>query len=306
MIRVKPRETAGGRGLRWYQFRLRTLLVLMLLASVAMGAVATTMRAAARQRDAVAEFCAAGGWVYYRDQLDADGSFLLELQNKPPGPPWLRKLLGDDFFRTVEQADVDSDAACKYLPQFDQLRIVVVREGVTDAGLEHLNELRQLRDLVLFNDGLTSAGFEHIAELTWLEHLSLRGTHTGDAELERLRPMAKLRHLGLEETKVTDAGLRHLEGLTSLEDLRLDKTQVGDAGVGRLKGLARLRKLGLSGTRISDAAVPCLVGFKQLSGLDVDNTNVSAEGVRKLERALPRCDVLSSKSSKPHDPFRSL
>jgi hypothetical protein len=278
----------------------------MLPAGLGIGTAATTLRNVGRQRDAVAEFRGAGGAVYYRDQLDADGSFLLELQNKPPGPPWLRKLLGDDFFRTVEKADVDSDAACEFLPQFDHLRIVVVREGVTDAGLEHLNELRQLRDLVLINNGLTGAGFEHIAELTWLEHLSLRGTHSGDAELERLRAMAKLRYLGLEETKVTDAGLRHLEGLTNLEELRLDETQVGDAGVERLKGLARLRKLSLSGTRISDAAVGCLAGLNHLSGLDVDNTNVSAEGVRTLEQALPRCDVLSSKSSKPHHPFRRL
>jgi hypothetical protein len=53
---------------RWYQYSLRTLLLLMLLVSVGMSAVATRMRTARRQRDAVAAIQESGGSVaYYHD-----------------------------------------------------------------------------------------------------------------------------------------------------------------------------------------------------------------------------------------------
>jgi hypothetical protein len=77
--------------------------------------------------------------------------------------------------------------------------------------------------------------------------------------------------------------------------LELGGTRIGDAaGVDRLGALKQLKRLGLGGTRITDAAVRHLTGMKHIVRLELQHTNVSAEGVRKIEQALPDCDVRSS------------
>jgi hypothetical protein len=289
-MRSQPKMTDDKPRRRWYQYSLRTLLLLMLLVSVGMSLVATRMRAARRQRDAVAAIKKSGGWVTYSH--DDDTSFPLP-GRPPPGPLWLRRLLGDDFFTTVEGAYVESDADFECLERLDQLKRLRCGPEVTEAGLAHLKDLRHLRDLDLMGHRVAGAKFEHITALTELEDLNLSGTDIGDAELERLKTMSQLHFLGLVDTKISDAGLRHLEGLDRLEELLLNKTQIGDTGVEHLKGLTRLKRLGLGETRITDAALECLTGLKNLQRLGLQFTNVSAEGVTKIEQALPDCDIRS-------------
>ena len=266
-------------------------MLLLLLVSIGMSWFATKMRAARRQRDAAAAIGKSGGWVaYYRESDEAIPSYTQPL----PGPLWLRRLLGDDFFATVTDAFVTSDGDFKYLEQLDQLKQLRCGLDVTEAGLAHLKDLRQLRKLDLMGRRVAGVEFEHVAVLTQLEDLNLGGTDAGDAELERLQAMTRLRALGLAGTRITDAGLRYLEGLTRLETLSLSKTHIGNAGVEHLRGLARLRVLGLVETRITDAAIECLVGLKQLRFLELQGTNVSTEGVMTLDRALPGSDVRCS------------
>ena len=304
MTRTKPQKTVGRPGRRWCRYSLRALLLLVLLVSIGMSLFATRMRRATRQRDAVAAIEKSGGWVYYYHQFDPpDYSCFSFPRPPPPGPLWLRNLLGDDFFTSVVEAYVESDTDLKYLKQLDQLKRLGCAPEVTEAGLAHLKELRQLRHLDLSERRVTGATFEHIVALAELEELHLGLTDTGDAELERLETMTRLRWLGLGGTKITDAGLRHLEGLTRLEHLTLNQTQIGDAGVEHLKGLKQLKELGLGQTRVSDASLEHLTGFQHLVRLELQRTKVSAEGVRKVKRALPRCDVFSSMPGPPFDPF---
>ncbi|MFP6610941.1 MAG: hypothetical protein VB835_01430, partial [Pirellulales bacterium] len=80
---------------------------------------------------------------------------------------------------------------------------ITVRLGfskITDAGLEHLKGLTELKELLLYNTKITDAGLEHLKGLTNLELLIIR------------------------HTQVTDAGLEHLKGLTELEVLDLSDT----------------------------------------------------------------------------------
>ena len=291
MTCAKPETDAARPRLRWYQYRLRTLLLFVLLVNIAMSVVATKMRAARRQRDAVAAIEKSGGSVWYDHEVDESGFSLLPGHRPPPWPSWLRKLLGDDFFRTVVTAYVESDASFEPLKQLDRLQHLSCDDSVTEAGLAHLKELRQLRDLDLMTNPSVAAGLEHITALTQLEELNLSNTDVGDAELERLKGMTQLRYLGLVGTRITDAGLRHLEGLTRLEELALNKTQIGDAGVAHLKGLKQLKRLGLGNTRVTDASLEHLIGLKNLVRLELQFTSVTAEGVRKIDRALPHCDI---------------
>ena len=89
-----------------------------------------------------------------------------------------------------------------------------------------------------------------------------------DADIKHIKCLTNLTWLSLVNTDVTDAGLAHLKGLTKLQTLGLDLTQVTDAGLVHLKGLTNLRNLALQRTQVTDS------------------------GVKKLQKALPNCDIL--------------
>jgi hypothetical protein len=140
---------------------------------------------------------------------------------------------------------------------------------VTDRGLVHLKDLRQLRMLVLDSTNVTDAGLANLEGLTTLHQLALNETHVTDAGLAHLKGLVHLDELQLACTPVTDAGLVHLEGLTMLRELSLERTQVTDAGLVHLRGLTNLRSLNLGGTKVT------YVG-----------------GVKGLQEALPNCTIL--------------
>jgi hypothetical protein len=68
-------------------------------------------------------------------------------------------------------------------------------------------------------------------------------------------------------------------------------TKVTDARLEHLKGLSRLQQLTLNGTKVTDAALKHLKGLSQLQMLWLHNTQVTSKGVRKLEQALPKCQI---------------
>jgi hypothetical protein len=257
---------APARKLRWFQYSLRSLLLVMLLASIGMSWVAVRMQRARRQKDAVEEITNLGGEVMYDYEVQANRRFPLA---QPPGPAWLRSLLGEDFFATVVHAYPTA--------------------SVTDANLEHLKTLTQLRLLVIEGGQITDAGLEHLKGLTGLRVLSISGTQVTDAGLVHLTGLTQLRTLCVNEPRVTDAGFVHLEGLTELQVLELPATQITDAGMEHIKGLTQLRELSLGGTQVTDAGLEHLKGLTQLQKLFLSNTKVTDDGVKRLQQALPKC-----------------
>jgi hypothetical protein len=200
--------------LRWYQFRLRTLMVVVLLVAVACSWFTVKRQRARRQARQVQAIRVETdlGLVWYDYEVDADGRRLSA--PKAPAPAWLVNLLGIDFF-----ADVVS---------------VTVIGGGSDCT-KHLESLTELRTLELFNTRVTDAGLERLGGLTGLERLQLSIAEVTDAGLEHLKGFANLRELDLSGAQVTDAGLEHLQGLTNLVQLDLHGTQVTEQGVKRLR-----------------------------------------------------------------------
>ena len=130
----------------------------------------------------------------------------------PPGPAWLRSLLGDDFFGNVHT-------------------VFLRGEYITDADVERLKEFKALRSLSLHGAQVTDAGLESLAGLTQLTELMLDGTRISDAGLERLPVLAKLDTLLLDGTQVTGVGLEHLKAATHLRFLCLSDARVTDGGL---------------------------------------------------------------------------
>ena len=97
---------------RWLQFSLRTLLVFVTLSAFASGWFAVKMQRVRRQREAVSAIRAASGLVWYDYEVNARPTGSVP---KPPGPAWMRKLLGDDCFAKVAWADVRDDAGLEHV-----------------------------------------------------------------------------------------------------------------------------------------------------------------------------------------------
>jgi len=196
--------------LRWrFQFSIRSLLVLTVAVAILCSWLSVEMKEARKQKEAVEAIGALKGGILYDWQISGSG------KTKPTGPAWLRNVVGDDFFVSVNT--------------------VVSNTEFTDAVLQHLEGMTQLQYLYLGHTKVTDAGLEHFAGLTQLRFLGLTNTQVTDAGLAHLEGLTQLQHLEIGGTKVTDAGLEHLKELSQFQALGLDGTQVTDTGLTYLK-----------------------------------------------------------------------
>ena len=139
---------------------------------------------------------------------------------------------------------------------------------------------------------VSDADLEHLRTLGQLRSLNLSGTAITDAGLASLENLTSLQVLQLSSTRVSDAGVPHLRGLTQLRELSFYHTHVTDDGLASLKGLVNLHDLTLSGPRITDAGLTQLAGLKDLRHLYLGQTGVSKAGAQALKKALPKIEII--------------
>ena len=90
---------------------------------------------------------------------------------------------------------------------------------------------------------------------------------------------------------MSDAQIECFRGLTGFYQVNLSKTQITDTGLRVVADFVHLVHLDVSGTRITDSGLEHLKGLAQLQTLDIVDTQVTDEGVKKLQEALPNCDI---------------
>ena len=200
---------------RWLQFRLRTLLIGVLVLSLSLSWYAARVTQIQRQNRAI-------------DSLWEHSCFVPPAEDDPaPVVSFLWRCFGQDLF---------------YEPTF-----VWAMEGrACDSDLRYLHEFRNPDkiDTVLLQDTrVTDMGLTQLESLAGLQKLGLNGTQITDSGLGHLKGLVNLQELFLADTQITDVGLEHLKGLTGLEKLVLDDTQVTDTGLDQLKGLTNLKVL---------------------------------------------------------------
>lgn len=255
---------------RWGRYSLRTLLVLVMIASAGFGWLGVKVRQAQRQKEAVEAISKLYGDVWYDYEFGLSDD--VNDAATPPGPAWLRKLLGQDFFANVYSVRLDG--------------------AVTEAQLIPLEGLSQLTDLYFGNSQLTDAALARLQRLTHLKRLqTFHCTQVTDAGIVHLRGLSELKWLGLCGAQVTDAGLLHLRGLTQLQVLDLNKSQITDTGLMHLQGLSELEWLDLGDTQITDAGLPHLQRLTKLDHLILEGTQVTDAGCRELARFLPNLKI---------------
>jgi len=192
----------------------------------------------------------------------------------PPGSPWLRRLVGDDYFQYVEKVHLDNT-------------------DVTDADLRSImGRLRKVRRLSLNFTDVSDVGLAHLSTVRQLRYLGLAETRiTGDG-LQYIAGCGRLEELVLENTAVGDDELKHLKELTELEFVNLSGTRVTSAGIADLASLVNLVQLYAYDTPVDDSAIP---HFKRMNGriteLHVSGSQFSGRGLLVLQHALPSCNI---------------
>ena len=76
-----------------------------------------------------------------------------------------------------------------------------------------------------------------------------------------------------------------------VDTVLLANTRTTDADLAQLARLRRPYRMDLSGTQITDAGLDLLKPLASLRTLDLSKTHVTAEGVKKLQEALPNCQI---------------
>jgi hypothetical protein len=130
---------------RYLTFSLRTLFVVTTALAVWLGIVVNRAR---EQREAVKAIEAAGGSVYYNynsEELMPRWRYHVVVER--PGPAWLRRLIGDDYFQDVWQVDFGSPSGLTHLE--------------LSKAIPHLQRLRKLNRIRVF----ASTNVEYQGEL---------------------------------------------------------------------------------------------------------------------------------------------
>jgi hypothetical protein len=244
--------------------------LVLVIVVVALAYFLYTAHRARTQSKNVSEIQRIGGDVYYDyHYATVDGS--LDPDASPPGPSWLRSILGRDFFSDVVDIDLPPEMVDDHLLgnlcDFPRLSSLGVGPAVTDNGLRDLRRLKQI------------------------EFLSLTGPAVNDDHMEYLSTLKRLHSLWLEDTDVTGDGLRHLAKLSDLDNLSLSRSAIDDNGMKSVGRLQHLRSLDLNGTRITDLGLKELSNLTKLRLLRVLDTDVTANGIRRLHEHLPNCGI---------------
>jgi hypothetical protein len=183
------------------------------LLAVWLGSITSQAR---RLKNAIAAVRDARGFLYYDWQIDKaggpEGSFPPGAQ--PPGPDWLRDLIGDEYFVNVlrvylQDAPFDDDDAATLTAMPTVEWLILDGTKITDDGMKHLSRLRNLTRLGLSGTNVGDQGLVHLAKLTNLEVLRLNDTKVTDAGLVRLTHLNRLRRLSLGPN-VTRGGVARL------------------------------------------------------------------------------------------------
>jgi Leucine-rich repeat (LRR) protein len=183
-----------------------------------------------------------------------------------------------------------TDSQMKYLAGLSQLQALEISNTkVTDAGLMHIRDLKNLTDLRLQtreHGQITDKGIEYLGGLTHLTELVVWSPDVSDSGLKYLKALTKLESLRLDSTRVTGAGLEHLKGATGLTRLDLAYTRASDAGLESLKWFPHLKMLVVGSPDVTDAGLRHLKGLTELVSLGLDGcTRVTGAGLEHLKGA---------------------
>ncbi len=177
---------------RWFQFSLRSLLILVTLSAVPLGWLGFRLRQAQVQRQAIHQITSLGGGGIY--DVHFDDSVRSYMEARPPGMGLVSEHIHNpkevSMFSNVVAVDLSSHSPGSLLDPTQQpltLGGIEMISPITDDDLTCLAGLRYLRWLRLENTLVSDEGLRHLNSLGTLDWLNLRNTNISDEGISKLR-----------------------------------------------------------------------------------------------------------------------
>jgi len=247
---------------------------------------------------------------FRRDQLHLT---ILEIQ-KLGGRVTVRSGKADRVH--IRQKWTGGDDGLKLLRRLPDVTWLSLEDSkVTDAGLIHVVELKNLKYIYFGHSRVKGPGLVHLKQLKNLYHLSLRYMPVKDKWLRHVGEMSQIQSLGLDDTPTTNNSLLLLEKMTNLKSLWLDRSKVSSEGLAHLKSFSKIEKLDLDGLTfdasdlrhleslpklatlylsdmpLTDDDLVHLEPIETLRRLYLSGTKVTEEGVARFKQAMPKVKV---------------
>lgn len=277
MLAQDPLTTARPRR-RWLQFKLRTLLVLTLIATLPLWVFTVRLQKVRRQRRAAAAVSAAGGHVWFAADRDDQNAATTKAGAANYGFRARRHALqastipfdsqdstrqGNPLSRLISEARSGEPVAV----DFFGLRFSLpahARRGVAEFELN--DEIDpQWRRLFSTHDPRKSEG--GVYRLPWHD----------------LTTLSELQVLCLADVPIENEDLLHLGDLPLLRCLiARDASRVTDKGIAAIGRLHNLRVLSLSGSKITDDGLRHLSALTRLEVLELDHAPIRGPGLEHL------------------------
>lgn len=195
-----------------------------------------------------------------------------------------------------ECADISNEGLA-HIAGFDRLRIILLPNHITNAGMRYISGLYGLEALGMNAARVSDAGIERLKWLEELRYLDLSFTLIGDEALSTVYFLKKLETLNLSGTRITDAGLERIWSLTNLRNLSLRFCSgITGHGMRHLRPMREMERLDISYTAVCDKGVAYVAELPNLVVFNAARTRISDAGaadLRKMEnlRALNLWDT---------------
>jgi hypothetical protein len=125
----------------------------------------------------------------------------------------LRKFTKLRWLLAEHYPQVKIDAHAVVFRNMRDLRVLILTDSdLSDEGAVHLSNLTQLEFLRLTNR-ITDAGVQHLRNLKHLKSISLHGARITDKSLEVFAGLPHLEELSVRSTEISDAGAEELQKL---------------------------------------------------------------------------------------------
>lgn len=203
----------AGEMVRWrFRVTLKNMFALVALSALVCGGFGAWLHDAHQQRKRVLAIQQLGGHVGYDTVHGLDGKFVTS--DGWVVPQDLVGMLGVDFFARTKSAGwfnasiSDAQLLTLNLQGFSSLSIS--NPKITDAGLAHVCQNREVKMLWLGSTSVTDEGLGVIRNLPQLQHLNLYNTGVSDNCLHTILALQDLEHANLRKTRFTRQGIEEL------------------------------------------------------------------------------------------------
>ncbi|MEN1678049.1 MAG: hypothetical protein AAGJ46_00540 [Planctomycetota bacterium] len=281
---------------RLARFRLRTLLALMALASLALAAFVKPTLEARRQLRAIRAIEAAGGEIVYGEGVVRNGV----------ASGLLRSWFGDDAVRPIvlaklDRPSMDCESVIEALSAVREVKgITLWRTELSKTAAEKLSTVRGLDCLCLDQVTVSTEAFQSLSQCESLRLLTVSGDSIDDETMDCLVEFTALESLLISRSSITRDGLVRMarcRGLRSLTITRQPQLLAG-TNAATLLELKQLQWLNLVDVGVDDGTMEVLAKLVDLKHLHIYELQptVTDAGLRRIGE-LRNLESLSLSSS---------